>query len=214
MPSSEPRQLTQTTLVVASHNGGKIREFKTLLAPFALTIKNAGELNLPEPEETETTYKGNAILKARMAAEASGWPALGDDSGFEVMAINKDPGIYSARWAGADKDFDAGMQRVHKALLASGSSNRQCRFVCALSLVWPDGHDETVEASIDGDFVWPPRGKNGFGYDPVFQHHGHDLTFGELDPSHKDKISHRHKAFENLARRCFQSRLQNSHRAE
>lgn len=198
------RQLTETTLVLASHNQGKLREIRELLKPFAVTVKSAGELGLPEPEETETTYIGNAILKAKAAALASGFPALSDDSGFELIAINKAPGIYSARWAGPEKDFAKAMDKVNEAFIASGESNRHCRFVCALSIVWPDGHDETVEGIIDGEFIYPPRGNNGFGYDPVFQLNGHDKTFGEVDPDWKHSVSHRAKAFEQLLALCFQ----------
>jgi XTP/dITP diphosphohydrolase len=198
------RQLRETALVVASHNQGKIAEITQLLKPFALAVKSASTLNLPEPEETAASYKGNAILKARAAASASRLPALADDSGFEMMALNKAPGLYSARWAGPDKDFAAAMQKVRKDFLAKGDDDRHCRFVCALSLVWPDGHDETVEAIIDGDFVWPPRGDKGFGYDPVFQLKGDDRTFGEIDPALKQSMSHRAKAFALLLERCFQ----------
>ncbi len=197
------RQLTEHTLIVASHNEGKVREIRELLNMFAITVKSAGELNLPEPEETEDTYKGNAILKARAAAVASGHPALADDSGFELMAINKAPGLYSARWAGPNKDFNDAMQKVQDAFIASGSDDTHCRFVCALSIVWPDGHDETVEGIIDGDFVWPPRGENGFGYDPVFKLRGEEKTFGEVDPDWKHSVSHRAKAFTQLLKTCF-----------
>ncbi len=197
------RQLTENTLIVASHNEGKVREIGALLKMFALKVKSAGELDLPEPDETENTYKGNAILKARAAAIASGHPALADDSGFELMAINKAPGLYSARWAGPDKDFGYAMQKVHDAFIASGNDDTHCRFVCALSIVWPDGHDETVEGIIDGDFVWPPRGENGFGYDPVFVLKGEDKTFGEVDPEWKHSVSHRANAFAQLLARCF-----------
>jgi XTP/dITP diphosphohydrolase len=198
-----PRQLTERTLVIASHNEGKIREICELLKAFALDVKSAGEIELPEPDETEDTYKGNAILKARAAALASSLPALADDSGFELMAINKDPGLHSARWAGPNKDFSHAMQKVHDAFLASGSEDTHCRFVCALSIVWPDGHDETVEGIIDGDFVWPPRGEHGFGYDPVFVLRGESQTFGEISPERKHSISHRAKAFALLLERCF-----------
>ena len=197
------RQLTEPTLIVASHNEGKVREIRELLKVFAITVKSAGELDLPEPDETEETYTGNAILKAKAAAVASGMPALADDSGFELMAINKAPGLYSARWAGPDKDFGFAMNTVNDAFIASGSDNTHCRFVCALSIVWPDGHDETVEGIIDGDFVWPPRGENGFGYDPVFVLRGETKTFGEVDPEWKHSVSHRAKAFAQLLDRCF-----------
>jgi XTP/dITP diphosphohydrolase len=198
------RQLTEKTLVLASHNSGKLREIKALLAPFAITVISAGDLGLPEPDETETTYKGNAQLKARAAAIASGHPALSDDSGFEMLALDKDPGLYSARWAGPDKNFMVAMERVHQEFTESGSNDRRCRFVCALSIVWPDGHDETVEGIIDGEFIWPPRGDRGFGYDPIFRLNGTDLTFGEADPAWKHSVSHRALAFAQLLERCFQ----------
>jgi len=198
------RQLTEACLVVASHNEGKVREIRDLLQPFALDVSSAAELDLPEPDETETTYRGNAILKAKAAAMASGLPALADDSGFEVMAIDKAPGLYSARWAGPGKDFTLAMENVHRSFLASGSEDLSCRFVCALSIAWPDGHDETVEGAIDGEMVWPPRGEKGFGYDPMFRPHGHDLTFGECDPDWKHEVSHRAVAFARLLERCFQ----------
>jgi XTP/dITP diphosphohydrolase len=146
---------------------------------------------------------GNAILKARAAAMASNLPALSDDSGFELMAINKAPGLFSARWAGPNRDFGHAMKKVHDAFMASGSKSTDCRFVCALSIVWPDGHDETVEGIVEGDFVWPPRGKNGFGYDPVFVLKGESQTFGEVDPEWKHSVSHRAKAFTLLLERCF-----------
>ncbi|XDZ65590.1 non-canonical purine NTP pyrophosphatase [Alphaproteobacteria bacterium LSUCC0684] len=200
---SRGRQLTEPCLVVASHNQGKVREIRDLLAPFALKISSAAELDLPEPEETEKTYRGNATLKAAAAARASGMPALSDDSGFELTAINNAPGLYSARWAGPEKDFSMAMEKVHASFLASGSQDKNCRFVCALSLVWPDGHDETVEGTIDGEMVWPPRGDRGFGYDPMFRPLGHALTFGECDQDWKHQVSHRAEAFAQLLERCF-----------
>ena len=206
-----PRQLTEQTLVLASHNQGKLREIRELLAPYAVTVTTVGELGLPEPDETENTYTGNAILKAKAAALASSFPALSDDSGFEMMALDKDPGLYSARWAGPNKDFAMAMQKVQDAFVASGSTDRHCRFVCALSIVWPDGHDETVEGIIDGEFIWPPRGDRGFGYDPVFQLNGDDRTFGEVDPAWKHDNSHRAKAFALLLERCFQDTPKSGH---
>ncbi len=197
------RQLTEPRLVVASHNSGKVREIRELLAPFALEVASATELSLPEPEETEKTYRGNAKLKAAAAAKASGLPALSDDSGFEVTAINNAPGLYSARWAGPEKDFTMAMNKVHASFVASASQDTRCRFVCALSIVWPDGHDETVEGHIEGEMVWPPRGDKGFGYDPMFRPLGHELTFGECDPNWKHEVSHRADAFRQLLKRCF-----------
>ena len=197
------RQVTEQSLVIASHNRGKISEIKQLLKPFSITVKNARELKLPEPDETENSYIGNAVLKARAAAMESGLPALSDDSGFELMAIDKDPGLYSARWAGPNKDFAAAMKKVNQAFTDSGSDNKHCRFVCALAIVWPCGHSEAVEGIIDGNFIWPPRGEKGFGYDPIFQLDGHSQTFAEIDPDLKNSISHRAKAFEKLLNLCF-----------
>ena len=201
-----PRQLTENTVVLASHNQGKVGEIRDLLTPFAITVLSAAELNLPEPEEVENSYIGNAILKAKAAALASGMPAISDDSGFELMAINKDPGLYSARWAGENKDFTAAMNKVNDAFIASKSDNRHCRFVCALSIVWPDGHAESVEGIIDGTFIWPPRGEYGFGYDPIFQPQDSHHSFGEIDPALKHRISHRAKAFEMLIACCLQGK--------
>lgn len=188
-------------LVIASHNEGKVREIRALLAPFGADVVSAGALGLPEPEETEQTFIGNALLKAHAAAKAAGLPALADDSGLAVTALGGDPGIYSARWAGPGKDFTVAMRRVEDGL--AGKSDRSGKFVCALALAWPDGHAETVEGTIGGELVWPPRGEHGFGYDPVFVPTGHDVTFGEMDPGAKHEISHRADAFRQLVARCF-----------
>ena len=188
-------------LVIASHNEGKVREIRALLAPFGADVVSAGTLGLPEPEETETTFIGNALLKAHAAAKAAGIAALADDSGLAVTALGGDPGIYSARWAGPAKDFTLAMRKVEDGL--AGKSDRSAKFVCALALAWPDGHAETVEGTVSGELVWPGRGGHGFGYDPVFKPTGHDVTFGEMDPSAKHEISHRADAFRQLVARCF-----------
>jgi len=206
-----PRAFTDSKLVIATHNQGKLPEIAAFLDGFGISLVSAGELGLDEPDETETSYIGNAILKARAAALASGLPALADDSGLAVAALNGDPGIYSARWAGPDKNFAQAMQKVEDALQASGSSDRQAAFMCALSLVWPDGHDETVEGTVTGALVWPPRGQNGFGYDPVFVADGYDITFGEMDPDKKHAIGHRADAFAKLLHRCFNHRADDQH---
>ena len=198
-----PRQFTEDSLIVASHNEGKLREMAAMLAPWAIEILPAARLGLAEPDETETTYEGNATLKALAAARIAGLPALADDSGFEVEAIDNAPGIYSARWAGANKDFTAAMEETHRQVLASGRDSRRCRFVSALALAWPDGHVETAIGRIEGEMVWPPRGDGGFGYDPIFQPLGQSLTFGEADPDWKDSVSHRAVAFAALVKRCF-----------
>lgn len=184
-------------LVVASHNSGKVREIAALLGPLGLQPVSAGELGLPEPEETEIIFTGNAALKARAAAQASGLPALADDSGLEVFAINNDPGVYSARWAGPEKDFGAAMRRVWDELSATGAEP-DARFVCALALALPDGSVETFEGEARGRIVWPPRGEKGFGYDPIFEPVGLSRTFGEMTHEEKLPLTHRARAFEKL----------------
>lgn len=190
-------------LVVASHNPGKVREIDALLRPLSADVVSAAELGLAEPEETGKTFAENACLKARAAAAASGLPALADDSGLAVPALGGDPGIYSARWAGPDKDFALAMEKVEKALKETGSEDRTAYFVCVLALAWSDGHCEEFEGRVYGSLVWPPRGENGFGYDPVFQPDGFDSTFGEMDPSDKHAMSHRAAAFSQLTDACF-----------
>lgn len=195
-----PRRFSGDTLVIASHNAGKIREIADLLRPYVANFRSAGELGLPEPEETGTSFVANAELKARAAA-AAGHVALADDSGLVVPALNGDPGIYSARWAGPEKDFSMAMRKVEEGL--AGKTDRTAYFVCALSMAWPDGHVETVEGRCYGTLVWPPQGEKGFGYDPMFRPDGYGTTFGEMDPSRKHEMSHRADAFEQLVERCF-----------
>jgi XTP/dITP diphosphohydrolase len=194
------RRFTGDTLVIASHNKGKVREIAELLGAYVAHFPSAGELNLPEPEETETTFIGNAELKAVAAAKASGLPALADDSGLVVPALDGAPGIYSARWAGEAKDFRVAMRRVETEL---GAGDPSAYFVCALSLAWPDGHVESVEGRIHGQLVFPGRGDRGFGYDPIFIADGYDITFAEMDPAEKHSMSHRADAFRQLVARCF-----------
>lgn len=198
-----PRKLAGETLVLATHNPGKVREIGELLAPFGMTVVSAGELGLPEPEETGSTFIANAELKALAAATASGKPALADDSGFCVAALNGDPGIYSARWAGESKDFSLAMELVHRKMADSGSDDDRAWFTCALTLAWPDGHCESVEGYVHGTAVWPPRGEKGFGYDPMFVPDGDTRTFGEGDAAWKHSVSHRADAFAQLVARCF-----------
>jgi XTP/dITP diphosphohydrolase len=196
------RQLVPgSRLVMATHNPGKLREIADLLAPHHVTVVSAGELGLPEPEETAPDFIGNAEIKALAAATASGLPALADDSGFCVAALNGAPGIYSARWAGPAKDFSAAMARVHAEL--GGSADHRAWFISALCLAWPDGHTETFEGRVDGALVWPPRGTRGFGYDPMFLPEGQSLTYGEMDQTEKHATSHRARAFAQLLRACF-----------
>ncbi len=196
MPSGPSR------LVVASHNPGKLREIIELLAPFGVEIAAAAELGLPEPEETGTTFAANAELKARAAAEASGRPALADDSGLAVSALDGAPGIKSARWAGPERDFGRAMERVHEAL--AGQQDRAAAFVCVLALARPEDGCRCFEGRIEGDLVWPPRGDRGFGYDPMFVPRGYVLTFGEMDQAEKHRISHRARAFEKLVHDVFE----------
>jgi XTP/dITP diphosphohydrolase len=195
------RRFTGTELVIASHNPGKVREIGELLQPLAVRVVSAGSLGLPEPEETGTTFEANAELKALASARGSRKPALADDSGLCVEALDGDPGIYSARWAGPGKDFTVAMRKVEDGL--TGKSDRRAFFVAALSLAWPDGHVETFRGEVHGTLVWPPRGTRGFGYDPMFLPQGGVQTFGEMDPSAKHAISHRAMAFRTLIDACF-----------
>jgi XTP/dITP diphosphohydrolase len=185
-------------LVVASHNKGKVREIEELLAPFGFVVKGAAELGLAEPEETEPTFEGNAILKARAAADASGMTALADDSGLSVTALDGAPGIYSARWAGESKDFSAAMARVEREL--KDAEDRSAKFVCVLALAAPNGETETFRGEVEGTVVFPPRGTKGFGYDPIFVANGMTETFAEIDPAAKHAMSHRAHAFEKLVK--------------
>ena len=187
-----------STLVIASHNKGKVREIRALLAPFGLTIKGADELGLPEPEETEPTFVGNALLKARAAADASGEAALADDSGLAVTALDGAPGIYSARWAGEARDFGFAMARVERELKAKNTKDHSAKFVCVLALAKPDGETAVFEGEVEGTLTFPPRGNKGFGYDPIFVADGMTETFGEIDPAIKHGMSHRARAFKKL----------------
>ncbi len=197
------RKFDVPRLVIASHNPGKAREIAELLAPYGVEVISAAVLDLPEPEETATTFIGNAELKARAAATRSGLPALADDSGLVVHALDGAPGIHSARWAGPGKDFAVAMTRVQRELQAKGATDRRAHFVAALSLCWPDDHCESFEGRVEGTLVWPPRGDKGFGYDPMFVPDGHDVTFGEMGPAAKHAISHRADAFHRLTAACF-----------
>jgi XTP/dITP diphosphohydrolase len=187
-------------LLIASHNQGKVREIAVLLAPFHIATVGAAELGLPEPEETGDTFEANAALKAEAGATASGLVALSDDSGLVVPAINGDPGIYSARWAGPQRDFGFAMEQVQQAL---GSKDRAAHFVAVLALAWPDGRTEMFRGEVYGRLTWPPRGDKGFGYDPMFIPDGYDVTFGEMDPDEEYRISHRARAFEKLVAAPF-----------
>lgn len=191
-----------TRLVAATHNPGKAKEIAALLdGRFELVA--AGALGLTEPEEVEQTFIGNAVLKARAAAEASGLPAIADDSGLSVAALLGDPGIYSARWAGPEKDFALAMKKVEDAVRRTSSSDLSCWFTSALAVAWPDGPVLAVEGRVDGRLTFPGRGTRGFGYDPIFTPDGMELTFGEMDPLEKDAISHRARAFQKLKAALF-----------
>jgi XTP/dITP diphosphohydrolase len=203
-------------LVIATSNPGKLKEMRELLMPFGIDAVSAGELGLPEPAENGSTFRENAGIKARAAALASGLPAFADDSGLTVDALGGEPGIYSARWAGPEKDFRRAMQTVEDKLRERGAharSQRTAQFVCALCLAWPDGHVEEFDAAVDGILVWPPRGDKGFGYDPMFLPDGHALTFGEMTNTKKHGLppvgkglSHRARAFLKLAEACLAKR--------
>jgi XTP/dITP diphosphohydrolase len=198
---SRARRFEGGKLVLATHNKGKAAEIASLLKGHVESFVTAGELNLPEPEETEETFIGNAVLKAVAAAKASGLPALADDSGMAVTGLKGAPGIYSARWAGPDKNFRRAMERVHREL--DVEEDRSAAFICALAVAWPDGHSEAVEGRLDGVVVWPPRGDKGFGYDPIFVPKGEKRTFGEMEPEEKESMSHRAKAFAKLVKQVF-----------
>ena len=202
-------------VVIATHNGGKLAEMRELLAPFGVEAVSAGELGLPEPEETGTMFAENAAIKARAARDASGLPALADDSGLCVEALDGAPGLFSARWGGPAKDFGLAMERVERELQARGATapdRRRAHFMAALVVAWPDGHEVPAEGRVHGTLVWPPRGDKGFGYDPMFRPDGHDRTFGEMASPEKhgidwesgrEALSHRARAFRRLAALCL-----------
>lgn len=198
------RRFSGGRLVIASHNQGKVREIGDLLAPYSVSAVSAGELGLPEPDETGLTFIANAELKALAAAKAAKLPALADDSGMSVDALDGAPGIYSARWAGPTKDFSVAMEKVWRAVTEKGTEPPYpAQFVCALTLAWPDGHCESFEGIIPGRLVWPPRGTHGFGYDPMYVPDGDSRSFGEMPAEEKHAISHRARAFRQLIDACF-----------
>ena len=197
------RQFAEDQLVIATHNKGKLREIKALFSSFEFRVISAGSLGLVEPEETEKSFRGNALLKAHAAANAAKLPALADDSGLVVAALDGAPGIYSARWAKPDGDFGRAMQRIHDELKQANANDMTAYFVCALALVWPDGYEVCVEGRVAGQITWPPRGTFGFGYDAIFQPTGYSQSFGEMDPAEKHAISHRADAFAQLIAKVF-----------
>ncbi|MEL7257723.1 MAG: RdgB/HAM1 family non-canonical purine NTP pyrophosphatase [Pseudomonadota bacterium] len=200
------RKFTGRELLVATHNSGKLEEIANLLEPFSVSVVGAAKMNLQEPEETETTFAGNARIKAHAATQATGLPALADDSGIEIDALGGKPGVYTANWAETEtgRDFVLAMTKAHDRLLKSGANEPwTARFCCTLVLAWPDGHDEVFPGTIKGQIVWPMRGNEGHGYDPIFQPSGYNQTFGEMDRWEKNKISHRATAFAKLVKGCF-----------
>lgn len=192
------RTLGKGRLVAATHNKGKVRELKDLFEPVGMEVVSAIDLDLPEPDETELTFAGNALIKARAACKATGAPALSDDSGLEVTALGGMPGVHTAIWAGEPRDFYVAMKKVEDLLQDMQATDRSARFVSTLAVVWPDGHEAVFEGTVDGTLVWPPRGDRGFGYDPVFVVKGETETFGEMDPAKKHAMSHRADAFRKL----------------
>jgi len=215
-PTRSDHRRIEGRLVIATHNPGKMREMRELLAPYGIAAKSAGELGLGEPEETGASFRDNARIKAIAAATAAGVAAFADDSGLAVAALDGAPGIHSARWAGPERDFSRAMQAVAAELAARGARTaheRRASFVSALCVAWPDGHVEEFEGRVDGTLVWPPRGERGFGYDPMFLPDGHSRTFGEMDADEKHGLpprgrglSHRARAFLKLAEACLAER--------
>mgnify|MGYP001263711286 CR=1 FL=1 len=200
-----PLLFKESKLVIASHNSGKVKEITALLQPFGFDVIPAGTLGLDEPEETGSTFAANAELKARAAAKESGLVALADDSGLAVKALGGEPGIFSARWAGPNKDFSFAMQTIEDRIC--NQFDRSATFICVLALCWPDtdkkGHIELFEGRVDGTLIWPVRGSRGFGYDPMFMANGYNLTFAEMEPEEKHTINHRADAFRKLINGCF-----------
>lgn len=200
------RRLEGDELVLASHNAGKLREIAELLAPYGLHVRSAAEFGLTEPAETEETFAGNARIKAHFAARGTGLPALSDDSGLEVDALDGAPGVHTADWAetGNGRDFAMAMEKLWRKLEEAGAPEpRTGRFVCTLCIAWPDGEDVVVRGEVAGQIVWPIRGSRGFGFDPVFQPEGETETFGEMDPARKHAMSHRADAFRKLTAACL-----------
>jgi len=206
------RTFSEPRLVLATHNAGKLAEIRALLAPLGVDVVSSGELGLPEPVEDGDSFVANAVLKARAAVDATGLPALADDSGIEVLGLDRQPGIYSARWAGPERDFNSAMAKVRQELAErfgdfEKADKRAC-FVTVLCLLWPDGHQEIAEGDVTGQLVDPPRGQGGFGYDPMFQPLDRSETFAEMSAADKRSLSHRARAMDRLIDECFGDRLQ------
>ncbi len=195
------RKFTEKSLLIATHNSGKLLEMKDIFGSLGINVSGAGDHNLPEPEETETTFVGNARIKAHAASQATGLPALSDDSGIQVDGLDGAPGVYTADWAEtpSGRDFMMAMEKTNRLLNERNAPHpRTARFCATLVMAWPDGHDEVFEGYVSGDLVWPPKGREGHGYDPIFRPEGYDITFAEMDWAEKNKISHRARAIEKL----------------
>jgi XTP/dITP diphosphohydrolase len=190
-------------LVIASHNEGKIREIKDLLKPLKIDVLSAKDFYIIEPDENGISFEENALIKSTFSSRQSGFPSLSDDSGICFPDLNNSPGIYSARWAGKNKDFNLAILKIYHGLKKLKKPVNKCFFICSLSLAWPDGFNVTVSGKVEGIFIWPPRGEKGFGYDPIFKPLGHSMTFAEMEPNFKHSISHRSFAFEKLINLCF-----------
>lgn len=199
------RKLTPGKLVIASHNDGKIREINDLVEPYGLEAISAATFGLPSPPETETTFEGNARIKAHAAARGANLPALADDSGLAIAALGGNPGVYSADWAGEPRDFSLAMSKVETALNNTNSHDKSAQFICCLCIAWPDGHDEVFLGTVNGVISFPPRGNKGFGYDPIFIADGMVQTFAEIDPKEKHAMSHRADAFNKLINTCLKT---------
>ena len=197
------RTFEHKKLVIASHNKGKISEIKDLLAPLNIQILSAYDFDLKEPEENGATFEENALIKSAFVTQKTGLPSISDDSGICFYDLNGNPGIHSARWAGLDKDFDFAMSKINNAIKHNKNPTYECHFICSLSICWPDQYNITVSGQVNGKFNWPPKGDKGFGYDPIFKPLGYDITFAEMDPLFKHKISHRSIAFHKLIDLCF-----------
>jgi XTP/dITP diphosphohydrolase len=200
------RKFAGDKILVATHNAGKLQEITEILAPHGVSVVGAAEMDLPEPEETEDTFVGNARIKAHAAAQATGLPALSDDSGITIDALDGAPGVYTADWAetGSGRDFMIAMTRANDEIIAKGpDAPRSAQFRCTLVLAWPDGHDEVFEGVMPGNLVWPIRGEHGFGYDPMFMPDGYDITCAEMEKEEKNRISHRGRAVQAFLKGCF-----------
>ncbi len=197
------RKLGPGRLIIATHNAGKLKEINELMRPFGIVAASAGELGLEEPEETGKTFAENAAIKAHAAVRGTNLPSLADDSGLCIAALDGAPGIYSARWAGPERDFGAAMTKARRALKDAGTEDFSAKFVCVLCLAWPDGHEEFFAGEVHGRLDFPPRGPHGFGYDPIFVPDGFSETFGEMDSAKKRSLSHRARAFDKLTAACL-----------